>query len=276
MTRVLITAEELDDLRAAGTPLRILDVRWSLAQPDGRNEYRSGHIPGAVYVDLETQLADPDRPASEGRHPLPSTARLQDAMRSVGVRNGDTVILYDAWNNMGSSRAWWLLARAGVGGVRVLNGGIDAWRDAGFGTESGDVSVGRGDIELTRDDGRATLDTDQAAELARSGGLVDVRAGERFRGESEPIDPVAGHIPGAVNVPAAHYLSDGRFASPDQIRRVFEEAGVDPGAEIGTYCGSGITAAQAALALHEAGIEAAVYPGSWSEWSHHAERPVER
>lgn len=275
MTRVLITPDELESLLATRVPLRILDVRWSLAQPDGRADYRSEHIPGAVYVDLETQLTDPERPVSDGRHPLPSTEQLQEAMRSLGVRDGDTVVVYDAWNNMGSSRAWWLLARAGLSSVRVLDGGIDAWRDAGFTTESGDVAVSRGDVSLTRENGRGTLDIDQAADLARRGGLVDVRAEERYRGETEPIDPRAGHIPGAVNVPATQYLSDGRFASPERIKQAFKEAGVDTRAEVGAYCGSGITAAQAALALHEAGIDAAIYPGSWSQWSRHPERPVE-
>ncbi|MCW4458469.1 sulfurtransferase [Microbacterium sp. MPKO10] len=273
MTSALLNADELQGLCAGESPVRLLDVRWSLAKPDGRDDYLRGHLPGAVYVDLDTDLAASGRPATEGRHPLPDIDDLQRTARRLGIHSGDTVVAYDAWNTMGAARAWWVLGWAGLGDVRVLNGGLDAWQAAGYPLETGTVTVEAGDVTLSAGH-RPTLTMADAAALGADGMLIDSRAPERFRGETEPLDPRAGHIPGARNIPAAAYLRDGRIADVDELKNVFHRSGVEPGAEVGTYCGSGVTAAHTALALHEIGVPAAVYPGSWSQWSNHADRPV--
>lgn len=273
MTSSLVTPDELEQLLAADAPVRLLDVRWTLEKPDGLDDYLAGHLPGAVYVDLDNDLAASGLPATEGRHPLPNIGELQAAVRRLGISNGDTIIAYDGWNNMGAARAWWLLGWAGLADVRVLNGGLDAWRDAGKPLEAGAVVAVEGTATLTPGH-RPNLSIDGAAEYAVNGILIDSRAAERYRGDSEPLDPRAGHIPGAVNVPSSEYLDAGRFASPQRVREVFAGVGVDDNAAVATYCGSGITAAHTALALHEAGITAAVYTGSWSQWSNHADRPA--
>ncbi len=270
-THHLITAADLREVLAA---VRVLDVRWRLDRPDGRPEYLAGHIPGAVYVDLDTELADHGRPATEGRHPLPSTAALQTAVRRWGIRRDRTVVVYDDVNNMSSARAWWMLRDAGLDDVRVLDGGLRAWRDAGYDLQTGDVTPTPGDITLRRGV-MPVLDLAGAAAFPDLGILFDARAGERYRGEKEPIDPRAGHIPGAVSAPTTGNLdADGRFLPPAVLRERFLDLGADPGAPVATYCGSGVTAAHEVLALTLAGFEPALYPGSWSEWSKHPDRPV--
>ncbi|PFG30834.1 sulfurtransferase [Paramicrobacterium agarici] len=273
MTSALVTPRQLRGMLEGSSTVRLLDVRWRLDSPHGRAEYEREHLPGAVYVDLDTDLAALGKPATEGRHPLPDIAALQETARRLGICYGDTVIAYDAWNNMGAARAWWLLGWAGIRDVRVVNGGIAAWQAAGLPVESGDVVPARGDVDLMPGS-RPTLTMDEAAALADDGVLTDSRAEERFRGETEPLDPRAGHIPGAANVPAASYLRDGIFADADELAHVFREIGVEPGVEVGTYCGSGVTAAHTALALHEIGVTASLFPGSWSQWSNHSDRPV--
>jgi thiosulfate/3-mercaptopyruvate sulfurtransferase len=269
---VLIDAESLTSRADAC----ILDVRYRLDKPDGRDEYAEGHIPGAVYVDLETELSQIGAPA-DGRHPLPPVPVLEAAARRWGLLPGQPVIVYDAGTSMGASRAWWLLRAAGIADVRVLNGGLRAWQDAGLPVETGVVVPTPSGIELSQYDFvGGVIDIDAAASWSRHGVLVDVRTAERFRGETEPIDPIAGHIPGAVNLPAARYVDadSGRFAGPDEIRAAFAEIGADDGTRIAAYCGSGVTAAQAALAAAVAGLDVAVYPGSWSQWSNTPGRPV--
>lgn len=273
MRSALVTPEQVERMLRERSTVRLLDVRWTLAKPDGRDDYIRGHLPGAVYVDLDADLAAQGLPATEGRHPLPDIDALQSTARRLGIRRGDAVVAYDAWNNMGAARAWWLLRWAGLADVRVLNGGIDAWRAAGLPLETGAVEPVSGDVELSAGH-MPTLDMDAAAALAQHGTLIDSRAAERFRGESEPLDPRAGHVPGAVNVPSEGYLVDGRFRDADELRRVFARVGAEPGAPVGTYCGSGVTAAHTVLALHEIGVESAVFPGSWSQWSNHADRPA--
>jgi thiosulfate/3-mercaptopyruvate sulfurtransferase len=256
---------------ALGDPrIVLLDVRWRLDEPDGRPAYRAGHLPGAVFVDLRTELAAPPSPA-EGRHPLPEAGVLQDAARRWGVRDGSTVVVYDDLGGMSAARAWWLLADAGVE-VRLLDGGIAAWRSAGLPLEEGETEPEGGDVVLDR--GRMpVIDLGGAADFP--GVLLDARAGERYRGEVEPVDPKAGHIPGAVSAPTAENLGpDGRFLPPDALRRRFEELGVRPGEPVAAYCGSGVTAAHEALALVIAGFTPAVYPGSWSQWSNRDGAPV--
>ena len=268
----LITVEELSDLLTSAQPVRVLDVRYRLDRPDGRPAYRAGHVPGAVYVDLDHELAHIDRP-EDGRHPLPALDELQTAARRWGLRDGDTVVVYDDWNGMGAARAWWLLTGAGAADVRVLDGGYRAWVEAGLPVDDGDDRPEPGTVTLhERTAGVASID--DAAAWSGHGVLIDVRAPERFRGESEPMDPIAGHIPGAVNLPSLVHLDDGRFKDAAAIRAAFAEVGATPGVAVAAYCGSGVTAAHTALAGALAGIDITVYPGSWSQWSNTPGRPV--
>ncbi|MGO4489052.1 sulfurtransferase [Microbacterium sp. 2RAF4] len=268
-----VSAVELNDLLTGGAPVRVIDVRWRLDRPDaGHDDYLSGHIPGAVFAALDTELSTHGE-ASEGRHPLPSTATLQDAARRWGVRSGDTVIAYDDFRGIAAARAWWLLRQAGVD-VRVLDGGIRAWRAEGFDIATDDVSPEPGDVVLDPI-GDDALSIDEAAAFPASGVLIDARAADRYRGDSEPFDPVGGHIPGARNLPEpVHFDADGKILDRETILATFAEVGVTPGTPVAAYCGSGVTAAHTALVLHEVGIEAKVFPGSWSQWSNTPGRPV--
>ena len=269
----LISPTDLTELRASGAPLTVLDVRWRLDRPDGRPEYEAGHIPGAVYVSLDDELAA-HGDATDGRHPLPAIADLQAAARRWGIDTGDTVVVYDDWLSFGAARAWWVLTDAGVPDVRLLDGGLAAWRQAGLPLATGEESAARGDIALTPGH-RRRLDIDEAAGLPERGVLLDVRAPERYRGESEPIDPRAGHIPGARNLPVGGNLdADGRFLPAEQLRARFAAQGVEDDTELGLYCGSGVSAAQAVFAARLAGLAPALYVGSWSQWSNHADRSV--
>jgi thiosulfate/3-mercaptopyruvate sulfurtransferase len=260
---VLATAE---DLLADGGPVVLLDVRWALGDDQGREKYLAGHLPGAVFVDLESELADPPSPA-EGRHPLPSLQRLQECARRWGIRAGDAVVAYDATGGLAAARAWWLLRWAGLSDVRLLDGGLDAWVAAGGALETSDVVPEPGDVTLTGG-GMPVLTIDDAAALPDAGGvLLDARAGERYRGEVEPIDPRAGHVPRAVSAPATENLSGGRFRPAAELAQRFAALGAVPGATVGVYCGSGVTAAHEVAALALAGIDAALWPGSWSQWA---------
>ncbi|MCR2812411.1 MULTISPECIES: sulfurtransferase [Microbacterium] len=269
----LITPEALAALIAGPHPVRVLDVRWRLDRPDGRAEYLAGHVPGAVYVDLERELSAHGAP-TEGRHPLPSTAQLGEAARRWGLDDGDTVVVYDDLSSLAAARAWWLLVDAGVADVRILDGALRGWIAAGLPLEQGAVVPSPGSVTL----GRGLLPRltmGAAAALAQTGVLLDVRAEERYRGETEPIDPRAGHIPGALSAPTtANVDADGRFLDPAALRERFTALGVTEGEPVGVYCGSGITASHAAFALTLAGFAPRLYPGSWSQWSQHPDRPV--
>lgn len=267
-----VSATELSELLASDAPVRVIDVRWRLDRPDGREDYLAGHIPGAVYVPLDTELATHGE-ASEGRHPLPSIETLQDAARRWGVRQGDLVVAYDDAKGLSASRAWWLLRQAGVD-VRVLDGGIRAWTASGLPVATDDVEPEPGDVVLSevRDD---VISIDEAAAFPSAGVLLDVRAPDRYRGETEPLDPVAGHIPGAVNLPmAAHLDAEGKILDVQTLQANFAALGVTGDTPVAAYCGSGITAAHTALVLDEVGIPAKVFPGSWSQWSNTPGRPV--
>jgi thiosulfate/3-mercaptopyruvate sulfurtransferase len=268
---VLIGAAEL--LAARPRPA-LLDVRWALGDPHGREHHRAGHLPGAVFVDLDAELAGPPSP-EEGRHPLPSLQRLQRAARRWGLRAGASVVVYDATGGLAAARAWWLLRWASVPDVRILDGGLDAWQRAGGPLEAGEVVPEPGDVVLTGG-GMPVLDADAAAALPGTGGvLLDARAGERYRGEVEPVDPRAGHVPGAVSAPTTGNLTpEGTFAPVAVLKERFAALGVRPGTPVGVYCGSGVTAAHEVAALAEAGIAAALWPGSWSQWSSDPGRPV--
>ncbi|GIG86764.1 sulfurtransferase [Plantactinospora endophytica] len=258
---------------ASTEPPAVLDVRWRLVGPPGRTDYLAGHLPGAVFVDLDAELSGP--PGAGGRHPLPDPAALQRVLRAAGVRTGRPVVVYDGGDGMAAARAWWTLRWAGHRQVRVLDGGFPAWAGAGLPVVTEAPSPTPGDMTV-RPGGMPVLDAGSAAEVASDGVLVDVRAAARYRGESEPVDPVAGHIPGAVNVPATDYVGvDGLLPAADSLRARFAEVGVRPGVRVGAYCGSGVTAAQAVLVLHRAGYpEAALYVGSWSHWITDPDRPV--
>lgn len=251
----------------------LLDVRWALGDPHGREHYLDGHLPGAVFVDLDSELADPPS-AAEGRHPVPSLQRLQSAARRWGIRDGDRVVAYDDSGGQAAARAWWLLLWGGLTDVRLLDGGLAAWRRAGGPVETGDVVPEPGSVVLTGG-GMPVLTIDEAAVLPAGGLLLDARAGERYRGEVEPIDPRAGHVPGAISAPTTENLTlDGTFRPADELRERFAALGVEPGRPVGVYCGSGVTAAHEVAALAVAGIEAALWPGSWSQWSHDPQRAV--
>ncbi len=260
---VLVDAAGLADL-VRSRAVTVLDVRWRLDRPDGRPAYEAGHVPGAVFVDLDRELAAPPT-AGGGRHPLPAPGDLQPAARRWGVRAGRTVVVLDETGGMSAARAWWLLRAAGVPDVRLLDGGLDAWRDAGLPLETGDVQPEPGDAEFEH--GR--LPVVGAEDVGGFAGvLLDARAAERYRGEVEPVDARAGHIPGAVSAPTTANLdARGRFLPAAVLRRRFEELGVTAGKPVAVYCGSGVSAAHEIVALAVAGFEAALYPGSWSEWS---------
>jgi thiosulfate/3-mercaptopyruvate sulfurtransferase len=270
---VLIDAVTLRKLLDGPGAPAVLDVRWALGDPNGREHFLAGHIPGAVYADLDTEFAAPPTTGA-GRHPLPDPAALQEAARGWGLRTGQPVVVYDANGGLAAARAWWVLRWAGLPDVRILDGALAAWTEAGFELRSGEEQPDRGDVSL--DGGHLpVLTVDEAAALARDGVLLDARAGERYRGETEPVDAQAGHIPGARSAPAADNLTaDGSFAAPEALRARYAELGAVPGVEVGVYCGSGVTAAHDVAALRIAGIDAALYPGSWSAWSADPRRPV--
>ncbi|WP_435198960.1 sulfurtransferase [Janibacter sp. GS2] len=266
----LITPTDLQ--QEIGRPgLVVLDVQFTLTG-EGPGCYAAAHLPGAPFVDLDAVLAG--EPGADGRHPLPDPAVLQEGLRAAGVDDDSAVVVYDQASSLAAARAWWVLRWAGLADVRVLDGGLAAWRGAGGAVSAGAVSPTPGSVTV-RSCSAPVLTADGAAALTDAGVLVDARAPERFRGEVEPIDPVAGHVPGAVNVPMGHLLTDdGRLRSPDELRERFAAAGVTSDVAVGAYCGSGVTAAHTALALHEIGIRAAVYVGSWSHWVTDPTRPV--
>lgn len=270
----IIGADELRALLDDGASIRVLDARWKLGRDDGREQYLAGHIPGAVFVDVEGELSRHGDPR-DGRHPLPSDDAFAAAVRRWGVRRGVPVVVYDDAGMLASSRLWWALRRTGFEDVRVLDGGWRAWLAAGGEAQTEEEPVERSDIEVASPGTAGAIDTDGAADWARAGVLVDVRAAERYRGETEPFDPVAGHVPGAVNLPIAQLLTDdGRFRPAADIAAAFDEVGAEADMPVAAYCGSGITAAQFALAGALIAREVTVYPGSWSAWSNRPELPV--
>ncbi len=279
-------AELLDSPDIGQRPV-VLDVRWRLGGPPARPDHDAAHVPGAVFLDMDTDLSDPPGPA--GRHPLPSVERLQSALRRSGVRHGSAVVAHDDAQGVQAARAWWLLRWAGLpaGRVAVLDGGFRGWVEAGLPTTAEPSRPAAGDVTV-RPGGMPVLDADEAAALARAGVLLDARAPERYRGELEPVDPKAGHIPGARNAPATDVLGpDGRWLPPASLAQRFggimgEVQGEGEGegdVGVGAYCGSGATAAALVLAAERAGLRPperpiALYVGSWSNWSADPARPV--
>ncbi|PRB44268.1 sulfurtransferase [Arthrobacter sp. MYb23] len=269
----LISASELHARLESGKRTVLLDVRWVLGRTDGHVEYQNAHLPGAVFVDLPTELADHAQPR-QGRHPLPSSERFQESARKWGINDGDTVVAYDNSGSMAAARVWWMLRNAGFDSVYLLDGGLAAWRAAGYPVESGEASPAVGNVMLSA--GRMPALTEQeAGQWHRNGVLLDARAGERYRGEVEPIDPRAGHIPGAVSAPTTgNVAADGTFLPAEELQRRFEELGLDRSTNVAVYCGSGVTASHEIAALEIAGYQAALYPGSFSQWSNNAANPV--
>ena len=269
MRSPLVRPGELADILGQVT---VLDVRYRMGGPGGPEEYAAGHIPGATYVDLDTALADP--PGPRGRHPLPDVIAFEAAMRRAGVSTDRPVIVYDDWGGRAAARAWWLLRFHGHPDVRVLDGGWPAWARAGGLVETGLTTPEPG--TFAADPGHlAVLETDDVLAFASAHTLVDARNPERYRGEVEPVDPVAGHIPGAINVPTGANLGEeGTFRPADELRVVYGAVLRDRDSQVAAYCGSGVTAAHDILALAVTGVDAALYPGSWSEWVADPSRPV--
>lgn len=264
---MIVAVEDLSAALVAGAQL--LDVRWKLGSPaQGRADFERGHLPGAQFLDLETVLTGHEEDPRAGRHPLPSAEQLSTGLGRLGIDQRRPVIVYDVPGSFAAGRAWWVLTWAGFD-VRVLDGGIIAWLSGGGQLETGPggpvtptecpVAVGA----------LPTIDADQAADFA--GTLIDARGPERFAGESEPVDPVAGHIPGAVNRPASWFFTESGGLPPAEVLR--ERLSL-PDSPVAVYCGSGVSAAQVILALHSLGISAALYSASWSGWSADPDRAV--
>lgn len=265
----LISVQQLLAIQALATPVTVLDVRYRLGGPPGAEEFAAGHVPGSAHVDLDSDLAAP--PGTGGRHPLPDSASFVHAMAAAGVRTTRPVVVLDDWSGRAAARAWWLLRDHGHPDVRVLDGGWSAWLAAGGAVEQGPVTPEPGDFtgqagHLPQVTAEQVLDVEV---------LIDARAPERYRGDVEPVDAVAGHIPGAVNVPTEDNLTPaGTFRSSDDLAQRYAQVGVLPGSDVAVYCGSGVTACHDLLALEVAGVRGALYPGSWSGWITDPTRPV--
>jgi thiosulfate/3-mercaptopyruvate sulfurtransferase len=272
----MTTAELAAELVGKTSPV-LLDVRWKLGGPSSLLDYQQGHLPGAVFLDLDADLAA--APGAGGRHPLPEPAALQTALRAAGVRADRPVVVYDAGDGSVAARAWWLLRWSGHSEVTVLDGGYAAWTQEDREVSTEPAQPVPGDIEV-RPGAMPVLNAAEAGKLASTGILLDARAPERYRGDVEPIDPRAGHIPGARNAPFAGHLGpDARWQAPAALAERFTRLGVEQGEPVGAYCGSGVTASSVVLALEVAGLTtpdkpAALYAGSWSHWCVDTTRPV--
>ena len=291
MYTTLISASELMDLQRSGTPLMIFDCSFDLMNPAaGEEQYRKAHIPGAVYANLDTDLSDqgvvepdgthhphPDA-ASGGRHPLPSREKFAMWLSGVGFANDMQAVVYDRNNSTYCGRLWWMLKWAGHDAVAVLDGGLQAWQAAGGAvTDREEPAHFQSNFKLGPELRRLATTRDVQSGLGGGQTLIDARATPRFRGEVEPLDPVAGHIPGALNRPFGQNLEpDGRFKPAQQLRREFEQllGGRDPAAVV-HHCGSGVSAVPNVIAMEVAGLgPTALYAGSWSEWCSDRSRPV--
>jgi thiosulfate/3-mercaptopyruvate sulfurtransferase len=257
-----------------GEPRPVLaDVRWNLSGPPGRPEFEAGHVPGAQWVDLGLELSGSSGSSGSagGRHPLPTPVVFQAALRRIGLDDNSPVVVYDGATSLAAARMWWLLTDAGVPDVRVLNGGFAAWQAAGLPVERGPATPAAPGTVTVRPGRRERVSAEQVTRLVAAGRpVVDVRAADRYAGRNEVIDPVAGHIPGAINRPSPDNHDElGRFLPSNRVAARF--AGLpDPV----LYCGSGVTAAQTLLALESAGLSGVIYPGSWSDWITDPDRPV--
>ena len=266
----IVTVEEL----AGRTDVVLCDVRWYLDRTPGRNKYNEGHIPGSIFVDLDEHLATLPR-KSEGRHPLPAAASFAASLGSLGISHEDPVVAYDDSGGMSAGRLVWMLRVLGHDAA-LLDGGLQGWPGA-LETlprvrDAVDHPIREWPTELFADADAAALAGNDPSQV-----LIDARSPDRFSGENEPVDPKAGHIPGAINLPFSQNLSpDGFFESPEQLSQRFEDAGCTEGSATVMYCGSGVSACNNLLAFEHAGLgKALLYAGSWSQWSNGADRPVE-
>jgi thiosulfate/3-mercaptopyruvate sulfurtransferase len=257
----LVSAEWLMD-HFRDHDVRVIDFRWYLLDRIGRDEYLRGHIPGAVFVDLAAVTGGPSK-TNRGRHPLPANWQLQDEMQKAGVAESTKVVVYDDAGGSVASRLWFLLGWFGHGAQAVLDGGMQAWHGP---IAAGEEKVQRGIFRSKPPDRTRILEFEAVQEL-EGVPLLDARVGDRYRGENEPVDPKAGHIPGALSAPWTENLGpDGKFKSPDELRARFAGLGAGNGAVL--YCGSGVNATHDLLAMEIAGLHGGrLYAGSWSDWS---------
>lgn len=276
--RTLIDADDLARLIEQGGAL-VCDCRFDLDDPAaGRRDYRTGHIPGAIHVDLERDLSAISTGAN-GRHPLPDREAFAARMAELGVAQGGQVVTYDTAGGFYASRLWWMLRWAGHGPVAVLDGGLKAWTVAGHTLEQGDIRVAHGDFRASPTPAMPIAEVGEIeANLLRSELLViDARTAARFAGAPDPLDDAAGHIPGARNRFWRHNLAaDGHLKPADMLAREYAElVGDRPAGAVVHQCGSGVTATHNLLAMEVAGLEGSrLYPGSWSEWTADPARPI--
>ncbi len=288
----LVDVDTLVHRLGSDRPPVVLDVRWTpsvrraddgaaLLAGSDRDAHLAGHLPGAVFCDLDADLAGP--PGEGGRHPLPTRDALTATLRRWGVSPSTPVVVHDTGSGppLAAARAWWVLRWAGHADVRVLDGGLAAWTAAGHPLEPGEVvrepaddaEVHTGSMPVV---GLDALVAQVASTGSVEGSLVDVRAAERFSGETEPLDPVAGHVPGATNLPVDRLVGPGgRLLAGDELRSALGDLVSAPAGEVAASCGSGVAATVLVLALHEVGVDAALFPGSWSQWTRDPSRPVE-
>ncbi len=277
----LISAEALLSRYAEPSPPLVIDCRHRLDAPEaGAADYQAGHIPGAVHANLEHHLSGP-KSATSGRHPLPDRAEAAHQLGGLGIGPGIQVVAYDDMGGAMAARLWWMLQWLGHEQIQVLDGGLRAWLEAGGTLEQGRVQPTPRDLPIRS----AHVDVCDQEEIrqrllthdAEGFRLIDVRTAERFRGHSEPLDPVAGHVPGARNLPHALALdADARFRQPHELRALFNGQLLDEAAEqVVVMCGSGVSACHTILAMRHAGIQGPrLYPGSWSEWIRDPDNPV--
>jgi thiosulfate/3-mercaptopyruvate sulfurtransferase len=247
--------------------LRVVDVRWYLGKPGaGREAYDAGHIPGSVFVDVDSVLTAAVGP---GRHPLPPPPKFAADLAALGIGDEHHVVAYDDVGGWVAARLWWMLDDLGHRAVSVLDGGFGAWVVAGLPVTSEIPSYPAARLDRLADRWSRVIDRPALKARLGSAAVLDARAGPRYRGEVEPIDPVAGHIPTALSAPTdGNLTSDGRFLPPDALAARFEALGLDPAGEVVTSCGSGISACHNALAMRIAGLpDPILYPGSYSDWS---------
>jgi len=294
MHTMLVSTEQLKALQASGAPLMVFDCSFDLMNPAaGEEQYRQAHIPGAVYAHLDNALSDkgtvdpdgthhphPDA-ASGGRHPLPSREKFAMWLSSVGFANDMQAVVYDRNGSLYCGRLWWMLKWMGHDAVAVLDGGLQAWQASGGSVTGGEEpSHFQSNFEIKEPlRALATTDTVMAGLRGKKQTLIDARATPRYKGEVEPLDPVAGHIPGALNRPFGQNLGpDGRFKPPAQLKAEFEQllAGRDANSVV-HHCGSGVSAVPNVIAMELAGLgRTTLYAGSWSEWCSDPSRPVEK
>lgn len=260
--------------------IRLVDLRWALSGPSALEKYRAGHIPGAVYVDMERDLS---RPGGPGRHPFPTAEDFARVLGRIGVGPETHVVVYDDSTGSVAARLWFMLRAHGHARVSVLDGGYAAWVNAGLPVTRDEPRIDPVPPRALRVDASRLVDRGHVAEAlanrrqpgARRALVMDARAPDRYRGEVEPVDKRAGHIPGAVNAPFSGNLKDGRFRSAEELRAIYQRLGAGRASEIIASCGSGVTACHTLLALELAGLrDAKLYVGSWSDWSSQPDAPI--